>query len=277
LVQKLQEKVLAKQTAEKLDKINEGFKSTFKTMMDVNCNSKAPGEDIPFLANAVCIEEDKPRESIESISSIESIRTAEGQDSGALPINVNYFVFNGEIKSENIQKLEKLFKANNKNLMTQNQLFVIEQKGATGDCGMSSCAKDSVAKTDRDILVKQEVIEISDDEEPKVKVEEPEFNQTFSQTKPSNKKRTAQKEREESAARLEESNNKKNANLVSAEKTRRTPTTKMEIESVSKSRERSAGKSPKTATRGRKGAIKDSPGLTPIATRTRRRTKGKNE
>jgi len=65
---------------------------------------------------------------------------------------VNYFVFNGEIKNENIQKLEKFFKANNKNTVNQNQLFVFEQKDGGA---MSSCTKDSVAKTDRDLLLKQ--------------------------------------------------------------------------------------------------------------------------
>ena len=127
------------------------------------------------------------------------------------------------------------------------------------------------------------MIEISDDEEPKVKVEEGEFIQSFNQ-RPQAKKRTAQKEHKEreESVRLEDSSKK--VVQVSAEKTRRTPTTKMEVEgrrsSVSKSRERnqeSDSKSPNTATRSRRAAIKDSPGLTPIATRTRRRTKGKNE
>ena len=111
------------------------------------------------------------------------------------------------------------------------------------------------------------MIEISDDEEPKVKVEEGEFIQSFNK-KPQAKKRTAQKEQH------------KEEIPISAEKTRRTPTTKMEIESGAKNRERnqeSDSKSPNTATRGRRGANKESPALTPIATRTRRRTKGKNE
>ncbi len=95
-------------------------------------------------------------ESMESSTTIESIKppAAAGVD-GTIPINVNYFVFNGEIKNENIQKLEKLFKANNKNTVNQNQLFVFEQRDGAA---MNSCAKDSVAKTERDVLIKQGIL-----------------------------------------------------------------------------------------------------------------------
>ena len=47
-----------------------------------------------------------------------------------VPINVNYFIFNGQMEPESINSLESIFKANNGNNLNQNQLFVIEHKPA---------------------------------------------------------------------------------------------------------------------------------------------------
>ena len=46
-----------------------------------------------------------------------------------VPVNVNYFIFSGQMHPESLSSLESIFKANNENNISQNQLFVIESRG----------------------------------------------------------------------------------------------------------------------------------------------------